>query len=150
MRIQIKILLPVVVFLCSCGGETVTGSPEIWKNEILEAEEAFADMAANEGIAKAFLNYAAEDAVVMRNNRLIIGRDRLAVYLENQSPGPENELLSWKPDFVEVSTSGDLGYTYGQYTYSYTDSTGSTISNKGIFHTVWKRQEDGSWRFVWD
>lgn len=36
------------------------------------------------------------------------------------------------------------------YTYSVTDSTGETKSSSGIFHTVWKRQADGTWKFVWD
>ena len=46
--------------------------------------------------------------------------------------------------------SRDLGYTYGHYTFSYIDSGGNKIENKGVFHTVWKRQSDGTWRFVWD
>ncbi len=27
---------------------------------------------------------------------------------------------------------------------------GNIKTNKGIFHIVRKRQEDGSWKFVWD
>ena len=30
------------------------------------------------------------------------------------------------------------------------DSTGKTNENRGAFHTVWKKQKDGSWRYVWD
>ena len=62
----------------------------------------------------------------------------------------QDEKLIWKPDFVDVSASGDLAYTYGAYTYSYKDSTGAIVEQGGIFHTVWKRQADGGWRFVWD
>ena len=62
----------------------------------------------------------------------------------------DSKYLKWKPDFVDVAASGDLGYTYGHYTYSYIDSTGKAAEDKGIFHTVWKRQPDGNWRFVWD
>ena len=59
-------------------------------------------------------------------------------------------ILVWKPDYVDVSESGDLAYTYGKYTFTSRDSTGRKVVSKGIFHTVWKRQEDGSWKFVWD
>ena len=89
-------------------------------------------------------------AVLMRNNKLVIGKKNLSVLFENQASKPKDEKLSWKPDFVDVSASGDLAYTYGQYTYSYTDSTGTIVESEGVFHTVWKRQADGSWRFVWD
>ena len=107
-------------------------------------------MAGEEGISKAFMTYAAEDAVLMRNDKLVIGKKNLAMLFENQASKPKNESLNWKPDFVDVSASGDLAYTYGHFTYSYTDSTGTKIESSGVFHTVWKRQADGSWLFVSD
>lgn len=58
--------------------------------------------------------------------------------------------LQWDADFVDVSKSGELAYTYGKYTFTAIDSTGKTIDDKGIFHTVWKKQKDGKWKFVWD
>ena len=61
-----------------------------------------------------------------------------------------NISLDWYPDFIEVSDAGDLGYTYGHYTFSATDAEGKPVQDAGIFHTVWKRQADGQWRFVWD
>jgi ketosteroid isomerase-like protein len=134
----------------SCSVEIEKGSAEKWKSEILETEENFAKMAGEEGISRAFMTYAAEDAVLMRNNKLVIGKKSLSVLFEDQASKPKDEKLSWKPDFVDVSASGDLAYTYGQYTYSYTDSTGTIVESEGVFHTVWKRQADGSWRFVWD
>ena len=39
-----------------------------WKIEILDTEKEFSEMASKEGIATAFLKYAAEDVVLMRNN----------------------------------------------------------------------------------
>ncbi len=80
-----------------------------WKNEILEAENNFAQMAAAEGITKAFLTYAAEDAVLMRDEKLIIGKKELKEYFTNQASAANNLSLTWTPDFVDVSSSGDLG-----------------------------------------
>ena len=91
------------------------------------------------------------DIKVTLNNRKY---DRITKLIltnsENQASKLMDENLSWKPDFVDVSASGDLGYTYGHFTYSYTDSTGTIMESSGVFHTVWKRQADGSWLFVWD
>lgn len=135
---------------CSCTMQNKQVGKEIWKSEIMETESAFAEMALKEGIPKAFLAFAAEDAVLMRNDRLIIGKDAIQNSFADQNPGAGQGSLSWKPDFVEVSSSGDLGYTYGKYVYTIADSLGDTQKTEGIFHTVWKRQDDGKWRFVWD
>lgn len=118
------------------------------KSDILIAEKEFAAMAADSGIADAFLYFAADDAVMLRGNEIIYGKEMIRKYFENQQAAEIT--LSWAPDFVDVSASGDLGYTYGKYSFSATDSTGITTSAEGYFHTVWKRQADGTWKFVWD
>ena len=141
--------LPVflmVTMLMGCGSRQ--DSLEKWKNEIAETEKEFAAMAQQEGIPEAFLAFAADDAVLMRNNVLVIGKEAMKESLESGSG--QNASLSWKPDFVDVSSCGDLGYTYGKFVYTLTDSLGNTQEIEGVFHTVWKRQEDGSWKFVWD
>lgn len=150
MKELLQFILPVFLLFYSCQTDTEKGSIEKWKQEILETEQNFAKMARDEGIRNAFLTYAAEDAVLMRNNALVIGKKAINVYFENNTSKDKDVSLIWKPDFVDVAASGDLGYTYGHYTYSYIDSSGIKIENKGVFHTVWKRQPDGTWRFVWD
>ena len=150
MKKLLQFILPVFLLFYSCDIDTEKGSIEKWKHEILETEQNFAIMARDKGIRDAFLTYAAEDAVLMRNNTLVIGKKAISVYFENNASKDKDVSLTWKPDFVDVAASGDLGYTYGNYTFSYIDSSDNKIENKGVFHTVWKRQSDGTWRFVWD
>jgi len=137
----------LVVFLFSCQNPAMQS--EIWKKEIIDTEHAFSEMAKSEGVRKAFLTFAADEVVVLRSNKLIKGRDALNASYE-KGMAVENFSLTWSPDFVDVSASGDLGYTYGKYVYTAIDSLGNEQSSEGIFHTVWKRQQDGSWKFVWD
>lgn len=120
-----------------------------WKQEIADTEKAFSEMARTEGISKAFITFAADDVAVLRGKDLILGKESLRASYENRSASGEAS-LTWAPDFVDVSSSGDLGYTYGRYTYISNDSLGNVQSDEGIFHTVWKRQADGTWKFVWD
>ena len=87
---------------------------------------------------------------LLRNNNLVIDKKEITNHFENQPSKNTEVSLTWKSDFVEVAASGDLVYTYGKYTYSFVDADGNTIENKGVFHTVWKRQLDGTWKFVWD
>jgi ketosteroid isomerase-like protein len=115
----------------------------------MQVEHAFNTMASEQGIMAAFLHFAANDAVLLRNNKLIKGKNEFRSYFNSNVARPDESLM-WNPEFVEVSDAGDLAYTYGPFTYSYTDKNGETITNKGVFHSVWKRQNSGEWKFVWD
>ena len=150
MKTLIISALVSLVLFSGCRHEPEKDRTDQWKKEIRETELAFSALSEKEGIAQAFLTYAAEDAVLMRNNQLIAGRDAIAKRFEKTPPDPEQVTLTWAPDFVDVSASGDLGYTYGSYTLITTDSLGNKIKSTGVFHTVWKRQDDDTWRFVWD
>jgi hypothetical protein len=118
------------------------------RNEILQTEKAFEKMASEKGTAEAFYFFADQNAVIRRSNdSLIIGKENIKLYYETKF-NPKAK-LSWTPDFVGVSDCGTLGYTYGKYTHTISDSTGRVIENRGIFHTVWKKQNN-IWRYVWD
>ena len=146
--LQIIVLISLLSYACNRNHKE--DSMEKWKSEIIETEKEFSDMALKEGIPKAFFTYAAEDVVLMRDNSLIIGKEALQESFKNENSNSGEVSLSWKPDFVDVASSGDLGYTYGKYVYTSTDSIGNSNVVEGVFHTVWKRQSDGKWRFVWD
>lgn len=146
---KITCVLFFLILFSACTKDEKEPSNEImtaWKQEVLDAEAAFAQMAKEEGMNKAFLAFAADDAVLMRGNQLIIRKTGIAEYMKDQN----SKGLAWSPEFVDVAKSGDLGYTYGYYTFSYEDQEGNPAEANGVFHTVWKRQEDGSWKFVWD
>ena len=143
-------LLILTIMLLSCSSNRENASVDTWKAEIMETEMNFAKMAMEESIYKAFSTFAAEGAVINRNNMLISGRNAIIEHYNKPEFINGEVNLSWKPDFIDVAYSGDLGYSYGHYTYSYRDSTGNTIESEGIFHTIWKKQPDGNWRYVWD
>ncbi len=149
MRVLIISILTGVLLCYSCASKVEKMNIEKWKQEIADAEQNFADMAKNDGLQVAFLSYAHEDAVLMRDNKLFIGKDEIENYFNKPSKFKEISMI-WEPDFVDVSKSGDLGYTYGNYTFSYVDTAGKKIESSGIFHTVWKRDSKGDWKFVWD
>lgn len=136
----------LIIVLISCKPSTSDQVIEQWKQEIRETEEQFAKMVKEEGIHNAFVYFAAEDAVVMRNDIIYKGQNAIDTLYKNS----HSKSLTWSPDFIDVSSSGDLAYTYGTYKYTYKDSTETENVNTGIFHTVWKRQADGNWKFVWD
>jgi len=150
MRIS-KVLFtitPLCLLFWSCQSDS-NDQHEKAKQEIEQAEKDFEKMAAEKGIAEAFEFYADSGAAIKRGSDSIIhGKENIrkfysAEYFKTAS-------VKWSPDFVDASEKGDLGYTFGKYTWQSKDSSGKMNESKGIFHTVWKKQKDGTWKYVWD
>ncbi len=119
------------------------------EKEIFQTEKSFEKMASEKGVAEAFYYYAAEDAVIKReNDTLIIGKKNIKTYYEKIND--EKTTVSWTPEYINVSADGTMAYTYGKYLWKIKDEQGKIIEYKGVFHTVWKKQSDKSWKYVWD
>lgn len=147
-----KIIQPIfisffLILLIQCTMKSTKTAEEL-QEEIRLVELEFTQMAAEKGIAEAFYFYADENAVLFRNQLLIEGKEAIKTYLHKTDYN--NVTLVWTPTKIEVAESGDLAYTYGDFVYSKKNEDGSVDSQKGIFHNVWKRQLDGSWKYVWD
>ena len=147
LPISVKIFLIALIF-SACNSVNNNDKIAQSKKEILKSEKEFEACAMKEGMTAAFTKYAADDAVINRNKKIIAGKKAIKEFYENEKSNKDK--LTWTADFVDVSSSCDLGYTYGKYIYTAIDSTGQSQEYKGIFHTVWKKQTDGSWKFVWD
>ncbi|MGV3528668.1 MAG: YybH family protein [Flavisolibacter sp.] len=144
MKRTLTILLPLFI-LVACQQPQ---KPEDLQKQVADAEAAFARMAAEKGIAEAFWYFADDSATIKRqNDTLLHGRDAIRQFY---SATRKDVSLTWSPDFVQVSDDGTLAYTYGRYHFSAPDSTGKANEHTGVFHTVWKRQKDGGWKYVWD
>jgi ketosteroid isomerase-like protein len=121
---------------------------EALKKEIFQTEKAFEKMAAEKSIAEAFYTFATDSAVIKRqNDTLIVGRENIKAFYEK---GNKNATVNWTPDFIDVAEDGTLAYTFGKYVWKIKNDTGAVEEFKGVFHTVWKRQKDNSWKYVWD
>ena len=147
MKKAILALLPAL-FLIGCNPAAPEDGRAGAETEIREAEAAFANMAQREGIPAAFLHFAADSAVIMRNNRLIKGKAAIADYLSQSAF--DSVSLTWHPEKVVAAASGDLGYTYGPYRFFAIDTAGQEFRSEGVFHTVWQKQTDGNLRYLWD
>jgi len=142
------VIVMIIFFNIYCQSDRQTEIIGTYKMEVLQTERAFAKMVKDEGLKIAFTTYAADSAVLKRGNELIKGKKAIEDYYKNfKYPDAR---LHWEPDFIDVSESGNMAYTYGTYTFEATDDSGIVIQDTGIFHTVWKRQPDGQWRYVWD
>ena len=117
------------------------------KEELLDTDRQFSQLSMEKGRYAAFNAYMADSATMYRNNaHPFIGRAVIRESLSKATAGT----LKWEPTSAEVAKSGDLGYTLGKYIFSYADSSGQQYAVDGYYVTIWKKQSDGAWRFVFD
>jgi len=142
------LLFAVVVFsLSSCDLFTKkknTAGPDD-KQQMMDADRAFSKLSEEKGMKNAFLEYIDSNGVLLRPNQMpVLGADAID-YLIQQNDS--SYTLKWAPQRGFVAQSGDLGYTYGLFQLQ------SKVKDTTIFGTyvsIWKKQSDGSWKFVLD
>ena len=117
------------------------------KQELIDTDKAFNEMSLAEGYKKAFDYYMADDAIIYRSGSFPIkGKETINELLAKDA----DAVLKWEPFFADATESGDLGYTLGSYEYIATDSAGVETSYYGSYVSIWKKQVDGSWKYVFD
>ncbi|WP_227687274.1 YybH family protein [Spirosoma arboris] len=118
-------------------------------DEIRETDQNFSIMSEKQGMPKAFTTYAADDVIKLNDGAApTVGFDSLRAQMSRQpANGP---VLTWQVLKADAATSGDLGYTFGQWMLTKKDNSGKRSAEYGVYVTVWKRQRNGQWRFVVD
>jgi ketosteroid isomerase-like protein len=111
--------------------------------ELVDADKAFSVASEKNGMKKAFLEYIADDAVLLRPGFLPIVEGDVIKFLNAQED--TSFTMTWEPKGGDIAASGDMGFTYGVYKVATADTT-----LKGTYLNVWRKQEDGKWKFVID
>jgi len=115
---------------------------------IRSADVDFSNDAAKFGTGVAFGRYAAADAQMFSGpGEFITGPHAIS---ESFGPPTEKNTLVWHPVHGEVAASGDLGFTVGNAVFTGVREDGAKIERFSKYLTVWKKQRDGSWRYVVD
>jgi ketosteroid isomerase-like protein len=115
------------------------------KSELLKADNQFCVRAAKVGILQAFLDVSTAETRILPEP----GKGPEAIR-SGFKDTPITATLTWKPSQADVSTSGDLGYTWGRYEYRDRAADGRSVVETGSYVTIWRRQADGSWKVVLD
>jgi hypothetical protein len=102
----------------------------------LDAERAFIADAQKLGQWTAFRKYAADDAVMFVPQRV-----NAQEFLKDRKDPPVS--VYWWPGKSFVSCDGSYAVNTGPWVRGY----GKAV---GYFTTVWKRQPDGSWKWIYD
>ncbi|MEP7322798.1 MAG: hypothetical protein ABI761_12805 [Saprospiraceae bacterium] len=137
-----KIVLFILLIFCSCKQVKPDLSQQAI-HEISNADIAMSNLAVEQGFFKALLTYAEDSMIIPRADKLPIKSKHEAEIAWADKPIIKE--ITWKPFKIEASASGDMGYSFGFSTYKGKDTT--TYTN---YCTIWHKQKDGTWKFVYD
>jgi len=148
MKSIISLMLLSFTFNCTQKSNIISIEDNI--NQLLQTDKDFSSYSVENGTGPAFIAFA-DSAVIMISDggRTVVGRDSLISYMGTDNP-PGSPVLKWEPLKAEVAASGDLGYTFGRYESIALDSLENEVIKYGTYVSVWKKQDDGSWKFVID
>jgi ketosteroid isomerase-like protein len=134
-----KAILLILVLVVVAQGQSAL-------HDMVKTEQAFSKMAQDKSIREAFLAYIADDGLLFRPGA-VNGKSWM---LEHPvPPSDKRPVLVWQPAFAGMAASGDMGFTTGPWEAK-ADVNDDKPAGFGHFMTVWKKQADGSWKFVVD
>ncbi len=118
---------------------TLAASPALAADPapVVAAERAFAADGLALGVRDAFLKHSAPEAIVFQPDV-----QKVHETFPKQDPDKGGPPLVWWPLWAGIARSGDLGFTTGPYSYD--------GQLRGYYFTVWKKQADGGWKWVYD
>jgi ketosteroid isomerase-like protein len=115
-------------------------------HDMVKTEQAFSKMAEEKNAREAFMAFIADDGLLFRPGA-VNGKKWM---LEHPLPPSDKKpLLAWQPAYAGMAASGDMGFTTGPWEAK-ADINDDKPAGYGHFMTVWKKQADGSWKFVVD
>jgi ketosteroid isomerase-like protein len=140
------ISLPLSLAACALlVSQTARADDPAWTPD--EQAIAAADTAFHEASIRtkeqAWRDFASDEATLPAGR----GKDDVAAYYAKVYARP-GFTLDWRPAFAKVF--GDIGVTSGPFEMHQRDKDGRDSRRTGSYVTVWNREKDGAWRFVWD
>jgi ketosteroid isomerase-like protein len=154
MRSKMRLILPGLFILLGClagfkGSAVVEGGagPTDNKGEeetLRTLDRAWSDAAGRKDL-DAVVSYMADDGETLAPNEPA-ARDKPAIRASWAGLlGLPSVAVRWEPVRAQVAKSGEIGYTSGTYTLSYTGADGQTVRDRGKYLEVWKKV-NGRWK----
>jgi ketosteroid isomerase-like protein len=137
----------ILMFLFSCTSKKKVATENIYTEKIalMDADRAFSTLSEEKGMRNAFMEFMDSNAVLLRPDHLPIIGARAIEYLLEQNDSAYT--LKWQPHNAMVARSADLGYTFGIWALQ---PKGQDTVLYGTYVSIWKKQQDGKWKYVLD
>ena len=126
----------IIALLLAAAAPAADAGPSPRPMSAIDAERAFAADAQKNGQWTAFRQYAAPDAVMFVPEKV-----NAQAWLKDRVDPPTR--VYWWPGRSYVSCDGTVAVNTGPWVRGYGKSV-------GYFTTIWMRQADGSWKWIYD
>jgi len=126
-----------LVFLVVSAGAALGQRSGKQTDAILAADAAWLKVYQAKDLAKSVAFCDEQASMLAPNAPIATGKDAIAKVIAD---GFAHDNITWRANKVEVSRSGDLGYTSGTTENTFKDASGKTAAFKGKYLTVWKKR----------
>ncbi len=145
--------MKMIVMCCVClsvffaSGRGKSQNMDAQKQGLLQAEQQFLQSAEENGIVASLLQVLSDDAVVLpQNGHPIVGKEALQNLASAVSLDPLTNMKDFESLRMDVSSSGNFGYTYGRYRIADSDSSQEKEAQYGYYLSVWRRDSGKRWK----
>jgi ketosteroid isomerase-like protein len=145
---KVHILICAIIFLSNCVQQKkvdIQAEGEI----LMKLSKDWSDLVKTKDL-DLILEGWAEDAVMMAPGMPPLkGKDAIKAYV-NEGLNIPGYKIRWEPLEVHVSDCGDMAYMIERNEIIVNDSLGNPVASYNKTVTVWRKQDDGSWKNVID
>ena len=142
MRRILALSILATLIAASAPADDATG-----RAALLKADRDFAAAAQIRGVEAWVDNWAA-NGVHPDGPGVAVGKDGIRKQMTPQYASPGFN-LEWVVSKAEISKGGNVGTTWGRYKATRMKD-GKPVVSTGDYVTVWEKQDDGSWKVVYD
>lgn len=141
------LLILLITIIVSCQREKIDTKAE--GEKLMQASREWSKAAEARDIEKT-LTYWTDDAVVISAGESELkGKQAIRGMVEGSIKDP-NFRISWEPISADISESGDMGYLLENAKITTKDSSGNAKVQNFRTVTIWKKQNDRTWKNVVD
>jgi ketosteroid isomerase-like protein len=143
MRLTVVI---AVVSLALAGA--ARADPASVADQLIAVDKAFAAYADAHGTAEAFREFMdkADSREFTGGKEPVRGAD--AIFIAEGGGKPAGGKLAWTPSEALPSASGDMGVTWGHWTFTPAKAGAKPVT--GLYVTVWRKDAAGHWKGLID
>lgn len=110
---------------------------------IVDAERQFARISKETNTVNAFISSLSPTAIFMIQAEEVNAMESWKKHEADES------LLFWEPEFADIASSEDFGYTTGPYAY-YGNRKDTVAAFRGYYSSVWGKEANGEWKVLFD
>lgn len=138
------LVLSLLVLLTSCSPKVDLEDEKI---KLLQADKDWSEAARTNDMERLWSFWTNDAKLLLSKDQIITGMDQIKKFTTQARTDPNFE-ISWEALGVNISKSGEMGYTYGIGKVVRTGENGEKITLEYPYLVVWERQPDGNWKGV--